>query len=53
MKSVKQIPRPDLNSARKLTPLEMNAVKCDSQHSLLNRERLDQIASQGDPKKIS
>lgn len=45
MNNIKQIQKPDLKSARKMTPLEMNAIRCDRQHSLLNRDRLDQITS--------
>ena len=45
MKTVKHIPRPDLKSARKLTPLEMNEMRCDRKHSLLSRARLDQISA--------
>ena len=54
MKTVKHISRPDLKSARKLTPLEMNEMRCDRKHSLLSRARLDQIsaASPAQPESI-
>ncbi|MBD5230008.1 MAG: hypothetical protein HDS69_08265 [Bacteroidales bacterium] len=40
MKTIKQIPRPDLKSARRLKPLEMNHIRCQRQHTLLTPDRL-------------
>ena len=40
MKSIKQIPRPSLEGARKLTPLEMNGIKINRLHSVLTPDRL-------------
>lgn len=48
MKTVKQIPRPDFTSARKLKPLEMNAIRCQRRHTILTPEQLDRIARSKD-----
>ncbi len=48
MKTVKQIPHPDLTSARKLKPLEMNSIRCQRRHSILTPEQLDRIARSKD-----
>lgn len=48
MKTVKQIPHPDFTSARRLKPLEMNAIRCQRRHSILTPEQLDRIAKSKD-----
>lgn len=45
MKKPKTIPHPQFTSARRLKPLEMNALRCHRQHSVLTPEQLDRIAS--------
>lgn len=45
MKRVKQIPHPEFQSARKLTPLEMNGLRCHKQHTVLTPEQLENISS--------
>lgn len=40
MKRVKQIPVPDLSSAKILTPLEMNGIAIQRNHTLLTPENL-------------
>lgn len=40
----KSIPHPELKSARRLKPLEMNAIRCQRRHTVLTPEQLDNIA---------
>lgn len=47
MQKPKQIPRPDLQDAQKLTPLQLNALKCSRKHTLLTPEQLAALASGG------
>ncbi|MDE6282653.1 MAG: hypothetical protein K2L97_01535 [Muribaculaceae bacterium] len=44
MKTIKQIPRPQFVSARRLKPLEMNAIRCQRQHTLLTPDQLKRLA---------
>ena len=44
MKQIKQIPHPELDSARRLKPLEMNNIRCMREHTVLTPEQLDRIA---------
>lgn len=44
MKTVKQIPHPTLQSAHRLTPMEMNGIRCQRKHTILTPEQLDRIA---------
>ena len=37
---IKEIPGPDLTSARRLKPLEMNAIRIRRQHTILTPDRL-------------
>lgn len=41
----KQIPHPDLKNARKLTPLQLNALKCSRRHTLLTPEILENFSA--------
>ena len=43
MKTIRQIPHPDFVSARRLKPMEMNALRCQRQHTVLTPERLARI----------
>ena len=42
--NIKDIPRPDFESAVRLTPLQLNAFRCQKKHTLLTPERLKRIA---------
>ena len=44
MNKIKEIPHPDFKSAIKLTPLQLNAFRCQKKHTLLTPERLKRIA---------
>ncbi len=44
MKTIKQIPRPDFTSARRLKPLEMNAIRINRRHTILTPDQLDRLA---------
>ncbi len=44
MKQIKQIPHPELDSARRLKPLEMNNIRCMREHTVLTPEQLDRLA---------
>lgn len=44
MMTPKSIPHPELKSARRLKPLEMNAIRCQRRHTVLTPEQLDNIA---------
>ena len=48
MKTVKQIPHPKFDSARRLKPLEMNNLRCRRQHTVLTPEQLDRIAARSE-----
>lgn len=48
--SVKQIPHPVFEKAVKLTPLQLNAMKCEERHTLLTPEVLSTL-SETDPGK--
>lgn len=39
-RKIKRIPKPDLVSARKLTPLQLNALRFDKRHTILTPERI-------------
>lgn len=45
-KTVKQIEMPEFTSATKLTPLQMNKLKCSPKHTVLTPELLDRMAAQ-------
>ncbi len=45
MKAIKQIPRPDLTSAKRLTPLEMNNLRLFRQHTVLSPELINRLAA--------
>ena len=47
MKTIRQIPHPDFVSARRLKPMEMNALRCQRQHTVLTPERLARIGIGG------
>lgn len=42
----KHIDKPELKSAVKLTPLQLNAIKPDVRHTILTPEQLDEMARQ-------
>lgn len=42
--NIKDIPRPDFEAAVRLTPLQLNAFRCQKKHTLLTPERLKRIA---------
>lgn len=44
MKQAKQIKRPELNSARRLTALELNALDCNPKHTVITPALLDSMA---------
>lgn len=43
MKQAKQIKQPELKSARRLTPLELNALDCNPKHTVITPTLLDSI----------
>ncbi|MDE6416259.1 MAG: hypothetical protein K2K68_04440 [Duncaniella sp.] len=45
MKKIKHIPHPDLLSAEKLAPLQLNSFRCEKKHTLLSPEQLEKIAA--------
>lgn len=49
MKKIRQIPRPELEKAGKLTPLELNAIKLDDKHTVLTPELLERLAKTKQP----
>ena len=44
MNSVKNIPRPEFTSARRLTPMEMNNIRCQKRHTVLTPEQIEKLA---------
>lgn len=44
MNKIKHITVPDLKSAKKLTPLELNSFKCQRKHTLLTPDLLERIS---------
>ncbi|MDE5785253.1 MAG: hypothetical protein K2H98_01850 [Duncaniella sp.] len=46
MSKIKSIPHPDFSSAQKLTPLQLNAFRCEKKHTLLTPAQLEKIARQ-------
>ena len=46
MTTIKTIPKPELKSAKPLSPLEMNAIHFDKKHTVLTPELLEKIQSQ-------
>jgi hypothetical protein len=44
MKKVKNIPHPELKSARQLKPLELNAFQIEKRHTILTPEQLERLA---------
>lgn len=40
----RHIPRPKLNSATHLTPMQLNAMACETKHTLLTPELLERMA---------
>lgn len=48
MKKIKSIPHPTFTSAQKLTPLQLNAFRCEKKHTLLTPQQLEKIARDAD-----
>ncbi len=45
MKSkIKQIPHPQLKSAHRLSPLELNQIHCDKRHTVLTPEQIAKLS---------
>lgn len=51
MNKVKQINHPILANAARLTPLQLNEIRCNSRHTVLTPELLEQMASAAKGKK--
>lgn len=47
MNEIKQIPRPELKSARKMTPLELNNIRIGKKHTVLTPEQLEELSRSG------
>ncbi|MBD5356782.1 MAG: hypothetical protein HDR88_07240 [Bacteroides sp.] len=43
--NIKQIPRPELKSARRLSPLQLNTMRCDKRHSVLTPEQVEKLSA--------
>lgn len=43
MNAVKQIPRPVLTAAHKLTPLQLNSLKLSKKHTVLTPEAIEEL----------
>lgn len=41
---IKSIPRPNLESGKRLTPLQLNAMRWDNKHTVLTPEVLEEAA---------
>ncbi|MDE5805861.1 MAG: hypothetical protein K2H58_06330 [Paramuribaculum sp.] len=46
MKRIKQISRPQLSSARRLSPLELNRIAYEERHSVLTPAQLEAMAAE-------
>lgn len=44
--NIKQIPKPQLTSATRLTPMELNSFTCESKHTVLTPELLESMRKQ-------
>lgn len=51
MNKIKDIPHPEFKSAVKLSPLQLNAFRCQKKHTLLTPEQLEKIANSGSSEK--
>ncbi|MDE6444627.1 MAG: hypothetical protein K2K64_09465 [Muribaculaceae bacterium] len=47
MNEIKMITPPELKSARKLKPLELNGIRIGRKHSVLTPQQLEEIARSG------
>ena len=45
MKPIKQIPRPQLNGARRLSALQLNRIAYEERHSVLTPDQLQSLAA--------
>lgn len=43
--TIKQIPRPELKSARRLSPLDLNQIHVDKRHTVLTPEQIAKLSA--------
>ncbi|MBD5345218.1 MAG: hypothetical protein HDR90_09610 [Bacteroides sp.] len=48
MKKIKIIPRPQLQSATRLSALQLNGFRCEKKHTLFTPEQLEKIAREAE-----